>query len=207
MGITLGEIIEEIGGGIESGKHLKAVQTGGPSGGCIPAEHAGSERGLRVPRKGRFHRWLGRDDRSRRGRLHGEHGEIFYPVPQAESCGKCVPCRVGTKRLLETLERITSGHGRSNDLERLEKLSAGIKTTALCGLGQTAPNPILSSIKYFREEFETHIRDKKCPAKVCKNLLTYTINQEMCKACGTCLRACPSGAITGAKKVPHKIDR
>jgi NAD-dependent dihydropyrimidine dehydrogenase PreA subunit len=133
--------------------------------------------------------------------------KYFIQFTQAESCGKCVPCRVGTKRLLETLERITSGHGRSNDIERLEKLSAGIKSTALCGLGQTAPNPILSTIKYFREEFETHIKDKKCPAKVCKNLLTYSISEEKCKACGVCLRACPSAAITGAKKVPHKIDQ
>jgi NADH:ubiquinone oxidoreductase subunit F (NADH-binding)/(2Fe-2S) ferredoxin/Pyruvate/2-oxoacid:ferredoxin oxidoreductase delta subunit len=207
MGITLGEIIEEIGGGIESGKPLKAVQTGGPSGGCIPA----SMLDLNVDY----------ESLAKVGSIVGSGGMIvldeddcmvsmakyFTQFTQAESCGKCVPCRVGTKRLLETLERITSGHGRSNDLEQLEKLSTGIKTTALCGLGQTAPNPILSSIKYFREEFETHIRDKKCPAKVCKNLLTYTINQEMCKACGTCLRACPSGAITGAKKVTHKIDQ
>jgi NAD-dependent dihydropyrimidine dehydrogenase PreA subunit len=132
--------------------------------------------------------------------------QYFIQFTQAESCGKCVPCRVGTKRLLETLNRITKGHGRSGDIERLEKLSAGIRSTSLCGLGQTAPNPILSTIRYFREEFETHIRDKKCPAKVCKNLLTYSINQDACKACGACLKACPSHAITGAKKTPHKID-
>jgi NADH-quinone oxidoreductase subunit F len=207
MGITLREIIEEIGGGIESGKPMKAVQTGGPSGGCIPA----SMLDLTVDY----------ESLAKVGSIVGSGGMIvvdeddcmvsmakyFIQFTQAESCGKCVPCRVGTKRLLETLERITSGHGRSNDIERLEKLSAGIKSTALCGLGQTAPNPILSTIKYFREEFETHIKDKKCPAKVCKNLLTYSISEEKCKACGVCLRACPSAAITGAKKVPHKIDQ
>jgi NADH:ubiquinone oxidoreductase subunit F (NADH-binding)/(2Fe-2S) ferredoxin/NAD-dependent dihydropyrimidine dehydrogenase PreA subunit len=207
MGITLREIIEEIGGGIESGKPLKAVQTGGPSGGCIPA----SMLDLNVDY----------ESLAKVGSIVGSGGMIvvdeddcmvnmakyFVQFTQAESCGKCVPCRVGTKRLLETLERITSGHGRSSDIERLEKLGAGIKSTALCGLGQTAPNPILSTIKYFREEFEAHIKDKKCPAKVCKGLLTYSISEEKCKACGACLRACPSSAITGAKKVPHKIDQ
>ena len=123
-----------------------------------------------------------------------------------ESCGKCVPCRVGTKRLLETLDRITRGHGRPGDIKKLETLSAGVKATSLCGLGQTAPNPVLSTIRYFREEYETHIRDKKCPAKVCKSLLTYSVNKERCKACGACLKACPSGAVTGAKKTPHEID-
>jgi NADH:ubiquinone oxidoreductase subunit F (NADH-binding)/Pyruvate/2-oxoacid:ferredoxin oxidoreductase delta subunit len=206
MGITLREIIEDIGGGIEGGKALKAVQTGGPSGGCIPASmldlHVDYESLAKV------------------GSIVGSGGMIvldedncmvnmaqyFIQFTQAESCGKCVPCRVGTKRLLEILDRITKGHGRNSDIEKLEKLSAGIKATALCGLGQTAPNPILSTIKYFREEFETHIRDKKCPAKVCKALMTYSINQDACKACGACLRACPSNAITGAKKTPHKID-
>jgi NADH-quinone oxidoreductase subunit F len=207
MGITLREIIEEIGGGIESGKALKAVQTGGPSGGCIPASQ------LDTP--------VDYESLARLGSIVGSGGMIvldeddcmvnvaryFVQFTQSESCGKCVPCRVGTKRLLETLDRITRGHGRSNDIERLEKLSAGIKSTSLCGLGQTAPNPILSTIRYFRSEFEAHIKDKKCPAKVCKALLTYTISEEKCKACGACLRACPSGAITGAKKTPHKIDQ
>jgi formate hydrogenlyase subunit 6/NADH:ubiquinone oxidoreductase subunit I len=133
--------------------------------------------------------------------------QYFIKFTQTESCGKCVPCRLGTKRLLETLNRITTGHGKAGDIERLEKLSLGIKATSLCGLGQTAPNPILSTIRHFREEFETHIRDKKCPSKVCKNLLTYTINEEKCTACGACLRACPSSAITGAKKTPHRIDQ
>lgn len=206
MGITLREIIEEIGGGIESGRPLKAVQTGGPSGGCIPA----SMLDLNVDY----------ESLARAGSIVGSGGMIvldaddcmvnmakyFVQFTQAESCGKCVPCRVGTKRLLETLERITSGHGRSDDLARLEKLCAGVKATSLCGLGQTAPNPILSTIKYFRDEYEAHIRDKKCPAKVCKGLLTYSINQDACKACGACLKACPAGAVTGAKKTPHKID-
>jgi NADH-quinone oxidoreductase subunit F len=207
MGITLREIIEDIGGGIESGKPLKAIQTGGPSGGCIPAEKLDMN--------------VDYESLAKVGSIVGSGGMIvldqddcmvnmaqyFIQFTQTESCGKCVPCRVGTKRLLETLNRITTGHGRANDIERLEKLSAGIKATALCGLGQTAPNPILSTIRYFREEFETHIRDKKCPAKVCKSLLTYSINEEKCKACGACLRACPATAITGAKKTPHKIDQ
>jgi NADH-quinone oxidoreductase subunit F len=207
MGITLREIIEDIGGGTESGKPVKAVQTGGPSGGCIPASLLDIN--------------VDYESLARVGSIVGSGGMIvldtddcmvnmakyFIQFTQSESCGKCVPCRVGTKRLLEILERITSGHGRTSDIDRLEKLSAGIKATSLCGLGQTAPNPILSTIRYFRDEFEAHIRDKKCPAKVCKGMLTYSINEAACKACGACLRACPSSAITGAKKTPHKIDQ
>ena len=206
MGIKLRDIIYEIGGGTESGKPVKAVQTGGPSGGCIPA----SSLDINVDY----------ESLARAGSIVGSGGMIvldeddcmvnmaqyFIQFTQAESCGKCVPCRVGTKRLLEILDRITKGHGRNGDIERLEKLSAGIKATSLCGLGQTAPNPILSTIRYFREEFETHIRDKKCPAKICKHLLIYSIDAAKCKACGACLKACPSGAITGAKKTPHTID-
>jgi NADH:ubiquinone oxidoreductase subunit F (NADH-binding) len=206
MGITLREIIEEIGGGIPGGKALKAVQTGGPSGGCIPA--------------GMLDLNVDYESLAKVGSIVGSGGMIvldedncmvnmakyFVQFTQEESCGKCVPCRVGTKRLLEILERITRGEGKEDDIERLETLSAGIRNMSLCGLGQTAPNPVLSTIKYFREEYEAHIRDKKCPSKTCKALLTYSIDEKACKACGACLRACPAGAITGEKKVPHKID-
>jgi len=206
MGITLREIIEEIGGGIEGGKKLKAVQTGGPSGGCIPANMLDIN--------------VDYESLAKVGSIVGSGGMIvldedncmvnmakyFIQFTQEESCGKCVPCRVGTKRLLEIMERITKGQGKEGDLELLESLSNSIKATSLCGLGQTAPNPVLSTLKYFREEFEAHIRDKKCPAKVCKDLLTYSIIEDACKGCGACLRACPAGAITGEKKKPHKID-
>jgi NADH-quinone oxidoreductase subunit F len=206
MGITLREIIEEIGGGIEGGKALKAVQTGGPSGGCIPASHLDMN--------------VDYESLAKVGSIVGSGGMIvldeddcmvnvakyFVHFTQEESCGKCVPCRVGTKRLLEMLERITKGQGKEGDLERLEALSNGVRTTALCGLGQSAPNPVLSTIKYFREEYEAHIRDKKCPAKVCKDLLTYAIDEALCKACGVCKKECPAGAISGEKKKPHRID-
>ena len=206
MGITLREIIHDIGGGTESGKPVKAVQTGGPSGGCIPADMLDLN--------------VDYESLAKVGSIVGSGGMIvldeddcmvnmakyFVQFTQEESCGKCVPCRVGTKRLLEALERITTGRGRDGDIERLEELSSGIKALSLCGLGQTAPNPVLSTIRYFRHEFEAHIHDKKCPARVCKGLLTYRILEDKCKACGACLRACPSGAITGEKKVPHKID-
>jgi len=206
MGITLREVIEEIGGGIEGGKALKAVQTGGPSGGCIPASLLDMN--------------VDYESLAKVGSIVGSGGMIvldeddcmvsvakyFVQFTQEESCGKCVPCRVGTKRLLEMLEKITKGQGREGDLERLEVLSDGVKTTALCGLGQSAPNPVLSTIKYFREEYEAHIRDKKCPAKVCKDLLTYSIDAALCKACGVCKKECPAGAIAGEKKKPHVID-
>ncbi len=206
MGITLREIIEDIGGGIEKDNPLKAVQTGGPSGGCIPADMLDLS--------------VDYESLAKAGSIMGSGGMIvldsedcmvnmakyFVQFTQAESCGKCVPCRVGTKRLLEVLERITKGQGRISDIEKLETLGKGIKATSLCGLGQTAPNPVLSTIRHFRGEFEAHIRDKKCPAKVCKALLTYSVNKELCKACGLCLKACPAGAVTGAKKTPHEID-
>lgn len=206
MGITLKEIIYDIGGGIENNKALKAVQTGGPSGGCIPASmvdiHVDYESLAQV------------------GSIVGSGGMIvldeddcmvnvakyFLQFTQSESCGKCVPCRIGTKRLLEILTRITKGQGKEEDLELLEKLGSDVKLTSLCGLGQTAPNPVMSTLKYFRDEYEAHIREKKCPAKVCKDLLIYSISDTTCTGCGACLRACPAGAITGEKKKPHKID-
>lgn len=206
MGIRLGEIIYDIGGGIIGDKQFKAVQTGGPSGGCIPASL------LDTP--------VDYESLGRVGSIIGSGGMVvldetncmvniakfFLEFTQAESCGKCVPCRIGTKRLLEILDRITKGSGKEGDIELLEKLSADIKVASLCGLGQTAPNPILSTIKYFREEYEAHIRDKKCPAKVCKDLLTYSILDATCTGCGACKRACASGAISGEKKKPHVID-
>lgn len=206
MGIRLGEIIYDIGGGIIGNKQFKAVQTGGPSGGCIPASL------LDTP--------VDYDSLARVGSIIGSGGMVvldetdcmvniarfFLEFTQAESCGKCVPCRIGTKRLLEILDRITKGEGKEGDIELLEALCNDIKLASLCGLGQTAPNPVLSTIRYFRDEYETHIRDKKCPAKVCKDLLTYSIIEEACKGCGACLRACPVKAVSGEKKKPHSID-
>jgi NADH-quinone oxidoreductase subunit F len=205
MGIRLGEIIYDIGGGIIDNKQFKAVQTGGPSGGCIPASL------LDTP--------VDYESLAKVGSIVGSGGMVvldetdcmvniakfFLEFTQAESCGKCVPCRIGTKRLLEILTRITKGEGREGDIELLEKLSSSVKSTSLCGLGQTAPNPIMSTLKYFRDEYETHIRDKKCPSKVCRDLLIYSVIEEKCKGCGACLKACPAGAITGEKKKPHVI--
>jgi len=131
--------------------------------------------------------------------------KYFLQFTQKESCGKCVPCRIGTKRLLEILDRITKGLGKDTDIELLEKLSNDVKSTSLCGLGQTAPNPVISTLKYFRHEYEAHIKERKCPAKVCKDLLIFSIIEEFCTGCGACLRACPAHAITGEKKKPHKI--
>ncbi|HTR44958.1 MAG TPA: NADH-quinone oxidoreductase subunit NuoF [Thermodesulfovibrionales bacterium] len=206
MGIRLGEIIYDIGGGIIGDKQFKAVQTGGPSGGCIPASL------LDTP--------VDYESLGRVGSIIGSGGMVvldetdcmvniakfFLEFTQAESCGKCVPCRIGTKRLLEILDRITRGLGTEGDLALLETLCADVKATSLCGLGQTAPNPILSTMKYFREEYEAHVLQKKCPAKVCKNLLTYSIVADFCKGCGACFKACPAGAITGEKKKPHRLN-
>ncbi|GAB4411524.1 MAG: NADH-quinone oxidoreductase subunit NuoF [Thermodesulfovibrionales bacterium] len=207
MGITLREIIYDIGGGIIGDKKFKAVQTGGPSGGCIPAEL------LDIP--------VDFESLAQVGSIVGSGGMVvldetdcmvniarfFLEFTQAESCGKCVPCRIGTKRLLEILDRITKGSGQEGDIKLLEELSQDVKVTSLCGLGQTAPNPVLSTIRYFRNEYEAHIKDKKCPAGVCKDLLTFTILEDLCTGCGACRRACPSGAITGEKKKPHRIDQ
>ncbi len=206
MGMSLREIIFEIGGGIPGGKKFKAVQTGGPSGGCIPEEH------LDTP--------VDYESLAGLGTIMGSGGMIvvdqdtcmvdlakyFLEFVQEESCGKCSPCRIGTKRMLEILERITTGGGGAGDIEKLEELSRGIKNSALCGLGQTAPNPVISTLRYFRDEYEAHIRDKKCPAGSCRALLTYCIDVRSCQGCGLCVRACQAGAVTGRKKKPHLID-
>lgn len=206
MGIPLREIIYDIGGGIEGGRQFKAVQTGGPSGGCIPADM------LDTP--------VDFESLAKVGSIVGSGGMVvldetdcmvniakfFLEFTRAESCGKCVPCRIGTKRLLEILERITKGEGKPGDIPLLEEMSVDIKLASLCGLGQTAPNPVLSTLKYFRHEYEAHINEKRCPAGVCRDLLTYSVLPEACKGCGACLRACPAGAVTGEKKKLHTID-
>jgi len=207
MGITLREIIYDIGGGILGDRKFKAVQTGGPSGGCIPSMY------IDLP--------VDFDSLTAVGSMMGSGGMVvldetdcmvniarfFLEFTQSESCGKCVPCRIGTKRLLEILQRITAGKGKSGDIELLESLSHDVKASSLCGLGQTAPNPVLSTIKYFRDEYEAHIHDLKCPAGVCKDLLTYFIIEDSCTGCLACLRACPAGAITGERKQLHKINQ
>ncbi len=206
MGITLREVIYDIGGGIPKGKRFKAAQLGGPSGGCIPAEH------LDTP--------IDYESLTALGAIMGSGGMVvtdedtcmvdfaryFMKFVQEESCGKCVPCRVGTKVMLTLLERICAGKGEPGDIEYLQRLGEQIKAASLCGLGQTAPNPVLSTIRYFRDEYEAHIRDKKCPAKVCKGLVTYSIIAEKCTGCMVCLRNCPANAITGAKQQVHVID-
>ena len=196
MGTTLREIVEEIGGGIPNGKKFKAAQTGGPSGGCIPAEH------LDVP--------IDYDNLIAIGSMMGSGGLIvmdedncmvdiakfFLEFTVDESCGKCTPCRIGTKRLYEMLDKITKGQGTLEDLDKMEELCYYIKDNALCGLGQTAPNPVLSTLRYFRDEYIAHVVDKKCPAGVCKNLLTFTIDKEKCIGCGMCAKQCPASAIS-----------
>ena len=206
MGTTLREIVEEIGGGVPNGKKFKAAQTGGPSGGCIPAEH------LDIP--------IDYDNLIAIGSMMGSGGLIvmdettcmvdiakfFLEFTVDESCGKCTPCRIGTKRLLEMLEKITSGNGTMEDLDKMEKLCYYIKENALCGLGQTAPNPVLSTLHFFRDEYIAHVKDKKCPAGVCKKLLQYSVVEDKCRGCTACARVCPVGAISGKVKEPHKID-
>jgi len=207
MGTTLREVVEEIGGGIPGGKKFKAAQTGGPSGGCIPASH------LDIP--------IDYDNLTAIGSMMGSGGLIvmdedncmvdiakfFLDFTVDESCGKCAPCRIGTKRLYEMLDRITKGQGRPGDLERIENLCLYIKENALCGLGQTAPNPVLSTLRYFREEYEAHISQKRCPTAVCKDLLSFTILADTCIGCTVCAKACPTGAISGTLKQPHAIDQ
>ena len=206
MGMKLREIVHDIGGGVPNGKKFKAVQTGGPSGGCIP------EKLLTLP--------IDFDRLAEAGSMMGSGGMIvmdeetcmvdvakyFLKFLQEESCGKCVPCREGVLRMSEILENITNGEGKPEDLLLLEELAEVIKDTALCALGGTSPNPVLSTIKYFREEYEAHIKDKRCPAGVCKALIEYSINSKKCTGCGSCLRQCPKDAITGKKKEPHSID-
>ncbi len=207
MGTTLRTIVEEIGGGIPNEKAFKAAQTGGPSGGCIPVEY------FDVP--------IDYDSLLEIGAMMGSGGLIvmdettcmvdiakfFLAFTVDESCGKCTPCRIGTKRLYELLDRISKGKGEMTDLEEIEELSQHIKSSALCGLGQTAPNPVLSTIKFFRNEYVAHVRDKQCPAGVCKDLLQYKINPDVCRGCTLCARNCPAGAISGTVKQPHTIDQ
>ena len=206
LGTTLRHIIYDIGGGIPKGRKFKAVQTGGPSGGCIPAQF------LDTP--------IDYANLTKIGAMMGSGGMIvtddstcmvdfarfFLDFTVDESCGKCTPCRIGTRRLLELLNKITDGRGEPEDLDKLEELCYYIKANALCALGQTAPNPVLSTLKYFRDEYEAHVYEKRCPAGVCKNLMHYEIQPDVCRGCTACARKCPVGAISGTVKQPHHID-
>ena len=206
MGTTLREIIYDIGGGCPGGKEFKAVQTGGPSGGCLPAALLDTQ--------------IDYDNLIAAGSMMGSGGMIvmdedncmvdiarfFLDFTVDESCGKCTPCRIGTRRMLEILQRITNGQGQDGDIERLENLAYNIKNTALCGLGQTAPNPVLSTLRYFRHEYEAHIYEKRCPAGHCQALLHYEIDPDKCKGCTACTRVCPAGAISGTPRYAHSID-
>ncbi len=207
MGTTLREVIEDIGGGIPNGKKFKAAQTGGPSGGCIPIEH------IDIP--------IDYDNLLGIGSMMGSGGLIvmdedncmvdiakfFLEFTVDESCGKCTPCRIGTKRLYELLDKITKGQGTLEDIDKMEELCYYIKANSLCGLGQTAPNPVLSTLRYFRDEYIAHVVEKRCPAGVCKDLLSFEIDAEKCKGCTMCARNCPAGAISGSLKEPHVIDK
>ncbi|CDD54263.1 MULTISPECIES: NADH-quinone oxidoreductase subunit NuoF [Ruminococcus] len=207
MGTTLRTVIEEIGGGIPNGKKFKAAQTGGPSGGCIPAEHMDIA--------------IDYDNLIAIGSMMGSGGLIvmdedncmvdiakfFLEFTVDESCGKCTPCRIGTKRMYEILDKITKGKATLEDLDKLEALCYHVKANSLCGLGQTAPNPVLSTLRYFRDEYIAHIVEKRCPAGVCKDLLSYEIQADKCKGCTACARVCPAGAISGSVKNPHTIDK
>ncbi len=206
MGMTIGELVFDVGGGVPEGRTFKAVQMGGPSGGCIPASMAD----LPIDYK----------NISATGAIMGSGGIVvlddttcmvdmaryFLAFTQSESCGKCTFCRIGTKRMLEILERITAGQGEEEDIERLEKLAHQIQDSSLCGLGTTAPNPVLTTIRYFREEYEAHIRDKKCPAHSCSALVRFSIDADKCTGCGLCKKTCPVDAISGDRKEAHVID-
>jgi len=207
MGITLRDIIFAIGGGIQDGKQFKAVQSGGPSGGCIPAEH------LDTP--------VDYESLGALGAIMGSGGlvvmdettcmvdvaKFFLNFTQLESCGKCTPCREGTKRMLEILKKICDGKGEMQDIETLELLCRVVRNSSLCGLGQTAPNPVATTLRYFRNEYEAHIKEHRCPAGACTALVEYSILADKCNGCGACKRACPANAITGEKKKPHTLDR
>jgi NADH:ubiquinone oxidoreductase subunit F (NADH-binding)/(2Fe-2S) ferredoxin/Pyruvate/2-oxoacid:ferredoxin oxidoreductase delta subunit len=207
MGITIREVVFELGGGILDDKGFKAVQIGGPSGGCLTKEH------LDLP--------VDYESLTAAGAIMGSGGlvvmdedtcmvdvaKFFLEFTQRESCGKCVPCREGTKQMLLLLEKITKGEGTMEDLETLEELAHMVQRMSLCGLGQTAPNPVLTTLRYFRDEYEAHIGDKKCPAKVCPDLITYTIDPEACRKCGLCARNCPVGCISGDRQTPYEIDQ
>ena len=206
LGTTLRQMIFDIGGGVLDDKPFKAVQTGGPSGGCIPAAL------LDIP--------IDYDSLQAAGTIMGSGGMVvmddstcmvdfaryFLDFAQKESCGACVPCRLGTKQLLDILEDITDGEGRPEDLDLLSELAAGVKTGSLCGLGQTAPNPVLTTLRYFRDEYEAHVQRQQCPAGGCRSLITFTILTHLCTGCGLCRRACPLNAISGERKQPHAID-
>jgi NADH:ubiquinone oxidoreductase subunit F (NADH-binding)/(2Fe-2S) ferredoxin/ferredoxin len=207
MGIKLNTIIYDIGGGIPGGKKFKAVQTGGPSGGCLPELYLDSS--------------VDYESLTEAGSMMGSGGMVvmdedtcmvdvaryFLSFTQAESCGKCVPCRVGTKQMLDILERICAGDGKTEDIALLEKLSNQIKAGSLCALGQTAPNPILTTLRYFMDEYKAHIEEKRCPARVCAKLVTYYIDPDKCQGCGICARECPAEAIVGGKRLVHIIDQ
>jgi len=207
IGTTLREVIYDIGGGIPNGKKFKAAQTGGPSGGCIPASRIDTPMDYETLKE--------------LGSMMGSGGLIvmdedncmvdiarfFLEFTVDESCGKCPPCRIGTKRMLEILEKITSGKGEMEDIDKLELLAKNITASALCGLGQSAPQPVLSTLRYFRDEYIAHVKDKKCPAGVCKSMMSYVISADHCKSCGICAKNCPVGAISGEKKTPYSIDQ
>jgi NADH-quinone oxidoreductase subunit F len=207
MGITLREIIYGIGGGISSGKTYKAVQTGGPSGGCLPASFLDSP--------------VDYESLAQAGSIVGSGGMVvmdedncmvdvaryFLTFTQLESCGKCIPCRWGTKQMLDILNDITSGRGRKGDIELLLEVGDAVKNGSLCALGGTAPNPVITTIRYFRDEYEAHINEKRCPAGTCKALVSYYIDAAKCAGCGICLRACPVTAIAGGKRLVHVIDQ